>query len=152
MPLITVAPETMAIHPPYYHPQSNLLSCIPYLTSVYFWLVVAFTVILWQPFKAKLYFLFVILFFVVQSITTLNDGTTSPHALLQPPRATSSTSITLNRSSISGWLLCVIIKFWPLKAKERPSLNFKRVLFGTHKQANQPWHHKPQPQLLCMGP
>jgi hypothetical protein len=62
MPLITVAPETMAIHPPYYHPQSNLLSCIPYLTSVYFWLVVAFTVILWQPFKAKLYFLFVILF------------------------------------------------------------------------------------------
>ena len=40
-----------------------------------------------------------------------NDGATSSH-MLQPPRALSPTSF-LQLSLISGWLLCVFIKFWP---------------------------------------
>ncbi len=40
-----------------------------------------------------------------------SHGTTSPH-MLQPPHTLSPTSL-LPLSSISGWLLCVFIKFWP---------------------------------------
>jgi len=58
MLLIIIVPKTMVLHPPHDLPRSNLLSCICIaylLTSVYFWLVVAFTIITWQPSKAKLY-------------------------------------------------------------------------------------------------
>ena len=60
MLLITIAPETMTLHPQHNHPRSNLLSCITYLMSVSFWLVVVFTIITWWPSKAKLYFIVII--------------------------------------------------------------------------------------------
>ena len=75
--------------------------------------------------------------------------TTSPHAL-QPPCNTYST-FTLSQLSIPGWLLCVIVKFLPLKAKEHPSLIFDKCCFAPIKQANQPWCHRTRPRLLRMG-
>jgi hypothetical protein len=121
----------VALHPPPRSPpvKPHLLYRLP--PSVYFWFVVAITIINWQASTAKLYFI-CDYFFVIQ-IVALSNGTTSPHSLL-PPCTASSTS-TLSRSSIAGWLLCSFIKFWPFKAKKHPSLNFqfRRVLFGTPK-------------------
>ena len=57
MLLITIAPKMMTLHPQHDHSRSNLLSCITYLMSVSFWLVVVFTIITWWPSKAKLYFI-----------------------------------------------------------------------------------------------
>ena len=77
--LITISFKMMTLHPPRDLPWSNLLiSCISYLTSIYFWLVVAFTIITWRLSKAKLYF--VCDFFVIQ-IVALSDGATSPYLL-----------------------------------------------------------------------
>ena len=101
----------MALHLPCDQPRLKILSYISSPTPIYFCLVVVFTIITWQPSKAKL--IFFVIFFAVQ-IVALNDGTTSPHLLL-PPHTTYSTS-TQSRTSIAGWLLCLFIRFHPFNS------------------------------------
>ena len=123
----------MALHPLRDHPWSNLLSCITHLTSIYFCLVVAFTIITWWPSNAKLYF--ICDFFGIQ-IVALSDRKAPLHSRL-PPLITSFIS-TLSGSSIAGRLLCIFIKFWPFKANERLPLNFSTCVVWQppNKQTN----------------
>ncbi len=58
---------------------SHLPSILPSFVAASFWLVVAFKIIDQRPFKAVVYFIF--LLFVAQ-FTTPNNGTVSPHTLL----------------------------------------------------------------------
>ena len=96
--ICNLPPETMALHPPHDHPWLNLLSCIAYLTSIYFWLVVVFTIIPWWPSKSMLYF--ICDYFVVVQIVALNNGTTSPprsNPHTSPPQPPHYHTITKSR-------------------------------------------------------
>ncbi len=70
-----------------------------------------------------------------------NDGTTSPH-MLQPPRALSPISLLL-LSSISGWLLCVLLSFGHKANSLLVSLIFEGSLYGTQNRGTNYVERKP---------
>ena len=53
------APKTMGLHFPQTSRSSHLPSILLSIAATCFWLVVAFKIIDWWPFKAEVYFIFV---------------------------------------------------------------------------------------------
>jgi hypothetical protein len=87
-----------------------------------------FTIIPWWPSKAKLH-LFAINFLLFKLLPDLMVYDAPP--ALQPS-CTSSLILLLPQTSTVDWLLCLPFKFWPLKAKERPSLYFLTSVVRHH--------------------
>ena len=68
-------------------------------------------------------------YFCVAPFDVPNDGTLFPHTI-HPPRATSPESLPPLMPPLD-WLLCLPLKFWPLKAKAKPiDLFFDGVCVG----------------------
>ncbi len=78
-----------------------------------------------------------------------NDRMTSPHTL--QPLHSLSPIFLLPLLSISGWLLCVFIKFWPYGQLPSRLSDFQGVSLRRPEQGNQPRQAQTRRWTPCLG-
>ncbi len=116
----------MESHFPHAHPLSNLLPFLSSITSMCFWLVVAFEIFIGSHLRPLGFFVFI---FLLLSLPPQRMVWHPTHTFC-PVRAPSPISL-LPRTPTFGWLLCCPTKRWPPKAKVTSlSLIFDVLHFG----------------------
>jgi hypothetical protein len=147
LPTLSPPRQWYCASPRAYRP-AHILSILSSVADACFWLVVVWAVVDRRPSKGN--GVFYIYFFSSFEFVTSNDWTPPPHTL-QPPRASSPTSI-LPRPPKTIWLFYLPIKWRPPKAEAPFPLYFFDASFSPPKQVNQPSRRQTRSRAPCVGP